>query len=122
MTNNFNLRGIATAATLGAALIGLAVSVAPAQAEGYYVEKRAITSGFHAWDRLNMRKWPASHSAKVGHIKLGKKVFVERCIIKAGADWCKVHRGHKEGWVNGRYLIRGGDDFGSVHPVAFGWH
>ncbi|MEO0496843.1 MAG: SH3 domain-containing protein [Pseudomonadota bacterium] len=122
MTSNFNLRGIATAATLGAALIGLAVSMVPAQAQGYYVEKQAKTSGFHSWDRLNLRQWPASHSQKIGQIKLGKRVYVERCIIKSGADWCKVHRGWKEGWVNGRYLTRMGHDFSSVHPAAFGWH
>ncbi|MEO0635086.1 MAG: hypothetical protein AAFY73_00400 [Pseudomonadota bacterium] len=122
MTSIFNIRAIVTAATLGAALTGLAMSVAPAAAEGYYVERKAITQGFPAWDRLNIRKWPAAHSQKAGSIKLGRVVYVERCIIKSGADWCKIHRGWKEGWVNGRYLVRKGEDFASVHPAAFGWH
>ena len=40
-----------------------------ASAAGYTVEDTAITDNFPRWDRLNIRKWPASYSKKIAHIK-----------------------------------------------------
>ena len=88
----------------------------PASAAGYAVEDTAITDNFPHWDRLNIRKWPASYSQKVAHIKRDRIVFVERCIIKEGTDWCKIRKGWKQGWVNGRYIRTGYHTYASQHP------
>jgi uncharacterized protein YraI len=102
---------------------GMGLSAAtPALAEGYNVGETARTFNFAHWDRLNIRAWPASHSQKVAHIRHGKTVFVERCIVKSGTDWCKIRRGYKRGWVNGSFLIRDGQSFGDIHHIAWGWH
>ncbi|MDB5507399.1 MAG: hypothetical protein JWR75_2037 [Devosia sp.] len=94
-----------------AALAGLIVAgaaafaVSPAMAEGYSVDDQAQVVGVADWDVLNMRKWPASYSKKVGALEPGVHVYVERCIVVAvGADWCLVERGEQKGWVNSRFL------------------
>ena len=92
------------------------VAATQASAAGYTVQDTAITTNFPHWDRLNIRKWPAAHSKKVAHIKRDRVVFVERCIIKQGADWCKIRKGWKRGWVNGRFLRTGHFNYASQHP------
>ena len=87
-----------------------------ASAAGYTVEDTAITDNFPNWDRLNIRKWPAAHSKKVAQIKRNRIVHVERCIIKEGADWCKIRKGWKKGWVNGRFLRTGHFNYANHHP------
>ncbi|ODT81637.1 MAG: hypothetical protein ABS76_10790 [Pelagibacterium sp. SCN 64-44] len=96
---------------LVATLCGLVVAAAaafavqPAMAAGYQVETLAQVSGVAQWDRLNVRKWPASYSRKVGALRPGAHVWVERCIeVQNSADWCLVHRNTTEGWVNSRFL------------------
>ena len=111
---------IALAAAV-AATLGTAAPTA-AEAAGYYVNKSATTVNFPAWDRLNIRKWPAAHSRLVGKVKRYRSVYVERCILKSGTDWCKIHGGGSYGWVNGRFLVRNGSTFASPHPEAHGWH
>jgi len=91
-------------------------SAVQASAAGYNVYSNAKTAHFPNWDRLNIRAWPASHSQKLSHIKVGKTVFVERCIIKSGSDWCKIRKGFKYGWVNGRHLKKGPATFAYHHP------
>ncbi len=72
------------------ALTGMLAVTGTASAAGYLVNQYAMTGNFHPEDRLNVRAWPAAHSRKLSHIRLGKQVFVERCIIKNGSDWCKI--------------------------------
>ena len=104
-------------ATLGAlTLMSSGLVASQASAAGYMVQDTAITDNFPAWDRLNIRKWPAAYSQKVAHIKRDKIVFVERCIIKQGNDWCKIRKGWKEGWVNGRFLRTGWFNYAEQHP------
>lgn len=82
-----------------------AFAVQPAMAAGYRVEAQAQVTGVAKWDRLNIRKWPASYSQKVGSLQPKTHVWVERCIeADTGADWCLVERGAKKGWVNARFL------------------
>ena len=97
---------------LVAALAGLVIAgaaafaVQPAFAEGYDVDQPAQVTGVKKWDVLNMRKWPASYSQKVGALKPKVHVWVERCIVSetGGADWCLVERGNQHGWVNSKFL------------------
>lgn len=82
-----------------------AFAVQPAMAAGYGVDQLAQVTGVAHWDQLNVRKWPASHSQKVGAFTPGSHVWVERCIVaKSGADWCLVDGQGTQGWVNSRYL------------------
>ena len=101
----------ATVTLAAVAAMGSGIAVTEASAAGYSVHANAQTTNFPNWDRLNIRKWPAAHSEKVAHIKVDRGVYVERCIIKEGADWCKIRRGWKEGWVNGRFIARMDHDF-----------
>ena len=98
------------------AVLGSGLVISEASAAGYSVGDTAKTANFPGWDRLNIRKWPANDSRKVAEIRRGRTVFVERCIIKAGADWCKVQKGWKYGWVNGKFLRKGGHTFAHPHP------
>lgn len=93
------------------ALCGLVVvaasafAVQPTMAAGYSVDQLARVSGVAKWDQLNVRKWPASYSQKVGAFAPGSHVWVERCIeAQSGADWCFVDSRNTRGWVNSRYL------------------
>ena len=81
-------------------------AVQPAMAAGYNVDALGQVSGVAQWDRLNVRKWPASYSQKVGSLVPGLHVWVERCIeVENSSDWCLVERGNTKGWVNSRYLV-----------------
>ena len=83
-----------------------AFAVQPAMAAGYHVEAPAQVSGVEHWDVLNVRKWPASYSKKIGELAPQSSVWVERCIIapQGGADWCLVEVQDTQGWVNARFL------------------
>lgn len=105
-----------TLALAAVSALGAGLTATQASAEGYSVGEYARTANFPGWDRLNIRQWPASHSAKVAKVKANRKVYVERCIIKAGTDWCKIQKGWKYGWVNGSYLKKGGHTFADIHP------
>ncbi|WIY53626.1 SH3 domain-containing protein [Devosia sp. YIM 151766] len=96
---------------LVATLCGLIVTAAaafavqPAMAAGYQVDNLAQVTGVAHWDKLNVRKWPASYSQQVGALAPGAHVWVERCIeVQNSSDWCLVARSHTKGWVNARYL------------------
>jgi Uncharacterized protein with a bacterial SH3 domain homologue len=98
---------------LVAALCGLIVTTAaafmvqPAMAAGYTVDTLAQVTGVAHWDRLNVRKWPASYSQKVGALEPGVHVWVERCIeVENSSDWCLVDRNNTRGWVNSRFLTQ----------------
>ena len=108
-----------------ASAIALLASPTSAHAEGYYVNAQATTYNFPAWDRLNMRAWPASHSQRKFKVKRNRAVMVERCIVKAGSDWCLVYqknRPWKRGWVNGRFIKTAGQNYSMPHHLAYGWH
>ena len=82
-----------------------AFAVSPAHAEGYDVDEKAQVTGVEWWDHLNVRKWPAHYSQKIGAIAPQSWVWVERCIeVENSSDWCKVEVGETYGWVNSRYL------------------
>ena len=95
-----------------AALAGLVIAAAagfavqPAMAAGYDVHAPARVTGVAHWDHLNVRKWPASYSQKVGQLDPQDSVWIERCIVapQGGADWCLVENQWQSGWVNARYL------------------
>jgi len=106
----------ATLTLITIAMLGSSLVATEASAAGYNVEASAITANFPDWDRLNIRKWPASHSQKVASIKRDRIVHVERCVIKEGADWCKIRKGWKQGWVNGRFLQTGHFTYAEHHP------
>lgn len=96
---------------LVAALCGLIVTAAaglavqPAMAAGYAVEQPARVSNVPQWDKLNVRKWPASYSQKIGALAPNTSVWVKRCItVPNSTDWCLIARQNTEGWVNARYL------------------
>lgn len=94
---------------IGAALVAMSV-VAPvaAKAEGYFVGQHAYVVSVAPWDVLNMRRWPAAHSQKVGVIPHhGHGIYVQRCVVRphgASSDWCKVNFAGHWGWVNSRFL------------------
>lgn len=104
---------------LVAALAGLVIAsaaafaVQPAMAAGYNVDAPAQVTGVKSWDVLNMRRWPAPYSRKVGALRPHVTVWVERCIVNedGGSDWCLVERGAKQGWVNSRFLTLADDDW-----------
>ncbi len=97
---------------LVAALAGLVIAsaaafaVQPAMASGYGVDAPAVVSGVQHWDVLNVRKWPASYSKRVGALEPDSSVWVERCIEapQSGSDWCLIEAGGTRGWVNARFL------------------
>jgi hypothetical protein len=86
-----------------------AFAVTPAMAEGYTVQATAQVTGVKPWDVLNVRKWPASYSKKIGALQPNTFVWVERCIVSeiGGSDWCLIEgNNNKQGWVNSRYLTQ----------------
>jgi uncharacterized protein YraI len=102
---------------LVATLCGLVIAAAgafavqPAMASGYSVDQTAEVTGVFDWDVLNVRKWPASSSQKIGAFARGEHVWVERCIdADAGTDWCLIDAHNTRGWVNSRYLTVGAQD------------
>ncbi|EFL90748.1 SH3 domain-containing protein [Ahrensia sp. R2A130] len=115
----FNLRNTMIVATAFAAAM---YSTTNANAEGYHVQKQARTHAIAYNDVLNVRAWPAASSRIKFGVNNNRKVYVQRCIIKSGTDWCKIRRGGRTGWVNGRYIIKGGETFARPHYTAYGWH
>lgn len=93
-------------ATLAGLVIAAAAAFAvqPAMAAGYGVDAEAEVTGVAHWDSLNVRKWPAPYSRKVGELEPGAVVYVERCIVKPASDWCLIEGEGEYGWVNARYL------------------
>lgn len=82
-----------------------AFAVSPAMAAGYHVDAQARVTGVAKWDVLNIRKWPASYSQKVGELGPRDHVWVVRCrTFPTTNDWCLIERGFQSGWVNSRYL------------------
>lgn len=94
------------AALAGLVIVGAAAfAIQPAMAAGYQVGQHGQVTGIAKWDRLNIRKWPASYSQQTGALKPHSTVWVERCIVgKSGSDWCLIERGNQMGWVNSAYL------------------
>ena len=104
---------------LVATLCGLVIAAAgafavqPAMAAGYQVDQVAQVTGVAQWDQLNVRKWPASYSQKIGEFEPKTSVWVERCIIapQGGSDWCLVEQQDTKGWVNAKFLKLADDDW-----------
>ncbi len=103
---NKNLKNLIAATTAGLVIVGAAAfSISPAMAAGYDVGLAGQVVNVQSWDQLNVRKWPAYYSQKVGNFAPGTYVYIERCIVKENAaDWCKVGRDSTYGWVNSSYL------------------
>lgn len=97
---------ILVAALAGVVIVSAAAfAVQPAMAQGYQVEVLARVDNLPSWDVLNVRRWPAPHSQRVGALVPDTHVWVERCnVIPNSSDWCLVERGLTRGWVNSRYL------------------
>lgn len=100
------LKNLVMAVMAGAIITGAAVfAVTPAMAQGYDVGMVGQVVGVEWWDHLNVRRWPASHSQKIGELAPRSQVWVERCIAVAdSSDWCLVHTQPLSGWVNSRFL------------------
>ena len=94
-------------ATLALAVAAFAVA-APALAAGYHVDRYAHVVGVDIHDHLNMRRWPAPYSERVGAIPhYGDGFYVQRCVVRpngSSSDWCKVHFDGRWGWVSKRFL------------------
>lgn len=97
---------VLTGALLVAGLFVITSMPQSAEAAGYKVFRSADVVHVAYWDRLNMRRWPASHSRVVWSIPShARNVWVKRCKIKRyGSDWCKVMWRGRVGWVNSRFL------------------
>jgi uncharacterized protein YraI len=102
---------VLVAALAGLVIAGAAMfAVTPAMAAGYSVQQVAKVDNLPWWDVLNVRRWPASHSQRIGALAPDTHVWVERCnIIPDSTDWCLVERGDLSGWVNSRYLTPAAD-------------
>jgi len=104
-------------ATLAGLIItsAAAFAVGPAVAAGYVVDQKAQVTNVPWWDQLNVRKWPAWYSKRVGALSPQSWVWVERCVtVEQASDWCKVEVGDQQGWVNSNYL--------AVHHPEIGTH
>ena len=103
---NANLKNLIATTAAGLLILGAAAfSITPAAAEGYDVGLAGQVVNVQSWDHLNVRKWPAYYSQKIGAFAPGTYIYIERCIVKVNAaDWCKVGRDNTYGWVNSRYL------------------
>ncbi len=106
-----NLKNLIVAIATGLVIIGAAAfSISPAMAHGqdsigYDVGVAGQVVNVAYWDKLNVRKWPASYSQKIGEFAPDTIVYIERCIKRPHvSDWCKVGRDNVYGWVNSRYL------------------
>lgn len=87
------------------ALIASGVLAPPVQAKGYDMDTIARITGVADWDHLNVRKWPAHYSQKIGAFEPHTWVWIERCIeVENSSDWCLVERAETKGWVNARFL------------------
>jgi len=74
--------------------------------------------GVASWDVLNIRATPNWHSKKVGFVKNGAYLGIDRCKRVGKSTWCRVfyngqigqygddgfNAGSKLGWVNAKYL------------------
>lgn len=105
-----------TIITVAVAATTVAGAVTTASAAGYPVDASARVGGFPNWDQLNIRRWDAAYSRKVGEAYRGDRVYVIRCKLKSGSDWCKINASGTVGWVNGRYIRKGGRNFATPHP------
>lgn len=104
---NRNQQKLLIATLAGLIITGAAAfAIQPALAAGYNVDSPAQITGVKKWDVLNVRKWPASYSQKVGEFEPKTSVWVERCIIapQGGSDWCLVEQQETRGWVNASFL------------------
>jgi len=103
---NTNLKNLIAATAAGLVIIGAAAfSITPTLAHGYNVGVAGQVVNVAVWDKLNVRKWPASYSRKTGEFAPRTIVYIERCITKPQvADWCKVGRDNTYGWVNSNFL------------------
>ncbi|WDR02714.1 hypothetical protein PSQ19_00255 [Devosia algicola] len=103
---NKNHEKLLVATLCGLIITGAAAfAVQPTMAAGYGVDHLARVTGVAHWDQLNVRKWPAAYSRKVGALAPYAHVWIERCIeVENSTDWCLVERNNTRGWVNGRYL------------------
>ncbi len=104
---NRNHEKLLVAALCGMIITGAAAfAVQPALAAGYAVDELARVTGVAEWDHLNVRRWPASYSKKIGAFEPGSHVWVDRCIeVPNSTDWCLVDGGGVAGWVNSKFLI-----------------
>lgn len=104
---NRNHEKLLVATLCGLIIAGAAAfAVQPSMAAGYKVDTLGQVHGVAGWDQLNVRKWPASYSQKVGAFEPGASLWIERCIeVPKSADWCLVDGGGVTGWVNSKYLI-----------------
>lgn len=111
MTTTANVRNLGLALFAGLLITSVAAfAVSPVLAAGYDVDAKAQVTGVAGWDVLNVRKWPAAYSQKIGVVEPLTFVWVERCIeVPGSSDWCKVERGDTYGWVNARYLTLADD-------------
>lgn len=94
-------------ATLTGLIIASAAvfAVTPASAAGYAVDQKAQVTNIAWGDHLNVRKWPAWYSKKIGMLAPQNWVWVERCVaVEQASDWCKIEVGDQQGWVNSSYL------------------
>ncbi|MEM7696540.1 MAG: SH3 domain-containing protein [Pseudomonadota bacterium] len=84
-------------------------AVAPASAQGYYVDSYAYVVGVDQYDVLNIRRWPAPHSQKIGAIPpYGEDIYVQRCNVRPNgqrSDWCKINYNGTWGWVSKRFIV-----------------
>ena len=103
---NTNLKNLVAATFAGLLIVAAAaLFVTPAQARGYDVGLAGQVVNVQSWDKLNVRRWPAAYSQKIGSFQPGTLVYIERCIEQVNfSDWCKVGRDSTYGWVNSRYL------------------
>jgi len=103
---NTNLKNLIAATTAGLVIISAAAfSISPTLAHGYNVGVAGQVINVAVWDKLNVRKWPAPYSQKIGELPPQTIVYIERCITKPHvSDWCKVGRDNTYGWVNSKFL------------------
>lgn len=103
---NRNQEKLLVATLCGLIITGAAAfAVQPAMAAGYVVDELAQVTGVATWDQLNVRKWPASYSQKIGAFAPMTHVWLERCIeVENSTDWCLVDRNGTKGWVNSGFL------------------
>ena len=111
---NRNQEKLLIAALAGLIIAGAAAfAVQPAFAAGYPVETPAQVTGIKHWDVLNVRRWPASYSQKIGEIEPKTSVWVERCIVspQGGSDWCLIEQRDTRGCVNAKFLNMASPDW-----------
>lgn len=111
MIRTDSLRNLGLALFAGLVITSAAAfAVSPVLAAGYPVDAKAEVTGVAPWDVLNVRKWPAHYSQKIGAVEPHTFVWVERCIeVPGSSDWCKVERGDTYGWVNASFLTLADD-------------